>query len=355
MENMKNMNRRLSVFLMAMVLLLSLAAPAFAAGSGQYALCWPVLTTASGAKTITSSLGNRTAPVSGASTSHKGIDIGVPSGSAVLCTADGVVKFTGKTNARGNYVVIFHPNLGLTSVYQHLSSYSVRRDQQVSKGEAIGKSGATGNVSGPHLHFELVLTSSAPKSVDCAWEKNAQLLDGHYDNRLITYTFLDHASFSPSAFSAPATTAASVRTDRYYTIKNVGSGKMLNVYGSRSRSGTNVTVYQADNTSGQDFLFIAKGGGKYVLEPRCGRSCALNVNGYAAQQNSKVDIWKKSGHSTQSWLVEYSSAQNGYIIRSADNPTYVLTATGSKNSSDVRLAAYNPSSSYQVWTSEAFS
>lgn len=80
----------------------------------------------------------------------------------------------------------------------------------------------------------------------------------------------------------------------------------------------------------------------------------MNVNGYSAGANSKVDIWAKSGHSTQSWLIEYNSSLKGYVIRSANNSSYVLTATGSKDSSDVRLAAYNASDKYQVWTSSAF-
>lgn len=157
--------------------------------NGTYNLCWPVSTTASGYKTITSSLGVRNAPVAGASVNHKGIDIGIRTNSKVLATADGVVQFVGSNSARGKYVVIYHQSLGLTSVYQHLSSYSVKAGQSVSKGQEIARSGNTGNSSGPHLHFELVLTSSAPSSVDCAWASGAKLLDGHYANSLINYEF----------------------------------------------------------------------------------------------------------------------------------------------------------------------
>lgn len=156
--------------------------------TGTYSLCWPVSTTASGYKTITSSLGARNAPVAGASVNHKGIDIGVAN-AKVLATADGVVKFVGSNSARGKYVVVYHQSLGLTSVYQHLSSYSVKEGQSVSKGQEIARSGNTGNSSGPHLHFELVLTSSAPSSVDCAWVGGAKLLDGHYNNSLIRYEY----------------------------------------------------------------------------------------------------------------------------------------------------------------------
>ena len=157
--------------------------------TSTYSLCWPVSTTASNYKTITSSLGVRNAPVAGASVNHKGIDIGVGTNSKILATADGVVKFVGSNSARGKYVVIYHKSLGITSVYQHLSSYSVKVGQSVSKGQEIARSGNTGNSSGPHLHFELVLTGSAPSSVDCAWFSGAKLLDGHYSNSLIRYEY----------------------------------------------------------------------------------------------------------------------------------------------------------------------
>lgn len=154
-----------------------------------YRLCWPVSSSVYGYKTITSSLGARSAPVAGASVNHKGIDIGIPTGSKILSTADGQVMFVGSNSARGKYVVIYHQSIGLTSVYQHLSSYSVKAGQYVSKGQEIARSGNTGNSSGPHLHFELVLTSSAPSSVDCAWFTGVKLLDGHYNNSLIKYEY----------------------------------------------------------------------------------------------------------------------------------------------------------------------
>lgn len=155
----------------------------------QYNLCWPVSSSVSKYKNVTSSLGNRNDPISGAKASHKGIDIGIPTGSPVLATYGGVVKFVGSNSARGKYVVIYHQDIKLTSVYQHLSSYSVSVGQNVSKGQTIAKSGNTGKSTGPHLHFELVVSSKAPTSVDCAWQSGAQLIDGHYNSNLINYTY----------------------------------------------------------------------------------------------------------------------------------------------------------------------
>lgn len=160
--------------------------------SDKYNLCWPVSKSAANAKYVTSSLGYRNAPVAGATVNHKGIDIGVYNGTNVYATYGGVVTGVGNTNARGNYVVIYHGDIGLTSIYQHLSNYAVSYGQSVSKGQFIGESGSTGAVSGPHLHFELVKTDSQSQSnVDCAWRSGAQLIDGHYDNELINYYYKD--------------------------------------------------------------------------------------------------------------------------------------------------------------------
>lgn len=151
--------------------------------------------------------------------------------------------------------------------------------------------------------------------------------------------------------ASAASPKASVTTGKYVTIKNVGTGKYLNVYGSRSANNTNITVYQADGTSGQDFCFSKNGAG-YMLTPRCASRSAVNVYGYRTVAGSNLCVWGKSYSDTQTFLIE--AVNGGYIFRSANNPTYVITATGSSNSSNVNLQAYN-GSSYQIWTSSALS
>lgn len=155
--------------------------------------------------------------------------------------------------------------------------------------------------------------------------------------------------------STASDTDTVVKLGSYFTIKNLGSGKMLNVRGNSNKSSTNVTIYQADGTTGQNFQFFDNGAGGYTIQPQCAASCALNVYGQYSAADFNVNIWTKSGNSTQSWIVEYSSGQNGYIIRSADNTNYVLTAAGAENSSNVKLEQYDPSNTYQVWLSDAFS
>lgn len=119
-------------------------------GSGSGVLSWPLPYKAR----ITSYFGARTAPVAGASTYHRGIDIGVPVGTAVYSAADGYVVTKGYSSVRGNYVMVKHAN-NLYTFYQHLSSVTVSQGQNVKRGQTIARSGNTGIGSGPHLHFEV--------------------------------------------------------------------------------------------------------------------------------------------------------------------------------------------------------
>lgn len=101
---------------------------------------------------ITSYFGDREAPVAGASTSHKGIDIGAASGSAIKAAADGEVIVATYSPSAGNYIMINHGGSVFT-VYMHCSSIGVSVGQKVTQGQTIGAVGSTGYSTGPHLHF----------------------------------------------------------------------------------------------------------------------------------------------------------------------------------------------------------
>jgi murein DD-endopeptidase MepM/ murein hydrolase activator NlpD len=83
---------------------------------------------------------------------HRGTDFHAPSGTPVLASNDGVVIIAQGMFYEGNLVVIDHGQQ-FTSLYMHLSKIGVKVGQRVSKGELLGLSGATGRVTGPHLHF----------------------------------------------------------------------------------------------------------------------------------------------------------------------------------------------------------
>ena len=86
---------------------------------------------------------------------HFGVDIALPENSSVSSVSEGRVLFAEWTSETGFVIIIEHLN-GLTSVYKHNSSLSKTQGEYVRRGEVIGFSGNTGELtSGPHLHFEL--------------------------------------------------------------------------------------------------------------------------------------------------------------------------------------------------------
>ncbi|WP_424210881.1 transglycosylase family protein [Streptomyces sp. BI20] len=85
---------------------------------------------------------------------HTGVDFPVPTGTTVRAVGPGTVVTAGWSDAYGYQVVIRHAD-GRYSQYAHLSALSIGSGQSVSAGQRLGRSGATGNVTGPHLHFEI--------------------------------------------------------------------------------------------------------------------------------------------------------------------------------------------------------
>lgn len=85
---------------------------------------------------------------------HTGVDFLVPTGTSVQAAEAGQVVAAGWGGSYGYQVVLRHAD-GRYTQYAHLSAISVRIGQDVSTGQRIGRSGATGNVTGPHLHFEV--------------------------------------------------------------------------------------------------------------------------------------------------------------------------------------------------------
>ena len=85
--------------------------------------------------------------------SHTGIDFHAMTGTPVHAVGVGTVVSTGWGGAYGNQIVLRMAD-GMYTQYGHLSSIGVTVGQQVTAGQQIGLSGATGNATGPHLHFE---------------------------------------------------------------------------------------------------------------------------------------------------------------------------------------------------------
>ena len=117
-----------------------------------------------GALEVTSPFGPRVDPFLGRAALHTGIDLHEAEGDAVRATADGTVTIAGPDGGYGNLVEIDH-GAGLVTRYGHLSAVLVAPGQRVAAGVMVGRVGATGRATGPHLHYE---TRIAGEPVDPA-------------------------------------------------------------------------------------------------------------------------------------------------------------------------------------------
>lgn len=103
---------------------------------------------------LMSSFGGRTDPFSGEGAIHTGVDLSAPAGTPVRVAADGIIVHSGWRGGYGRLVIVDHGN-GLQTYYGHLSRFDVVTGQEVRRGDVIGKSGASGRVTSPHLHYEV--------------------------------------------------------------------------------------------------------------------------------------------------------------------------------------------------------
>ncbi len=111
---------------------------------------WPV----PGVSRVTSEFGNRLHPIFKKYKLHTGIDIGCPNNTTIVASNAGTVIKAGWNNSYGYMLMIDHGG-GIVTLYAHNTSLLVNTGDVVYKGQAVAKSGSTGNVTGPHLHFEV--------------------------------------------------------------------------------------------------------------------------------------------------------------------------------------------------------
>ncbi len=113
---------------------------------------WPTVS-----RKLTSGFGYRRDPITGKSAFHAGVDISGDIGDPIYAAGDGKVKESGFDRTRGNYIIITHRD-GLESWYMHLSVIGVKSEQRLTRGELIGEMGNSGRSTGPHLHFQVVVS-----------------------------------------------------------------------------------------------------------------------------------------------------------------------------------------------------
>ena len=124
------------------------ASQSFVSGSGS--MIFPV------AGTITDTFGWRTHPIFNRQIFHNGIDIGAEYGEPIHAAQSGTVISAGWIDGYGNTVMINHGG-GVVSLYGHNQSLAVSAGQSVSQGQVIAYCGSTGNSTGPHCHFEVLV------------------------------------------------------------------------------------------------------------------------------------------------------------------------------------------------------
>ncbi len=122
---------------------------------GTGSMTWPCPSS----RRITSDYGPRKSPTAGASTNHKGIDIGAMYGADIVAADSGRVLISTYSQSAGNYIVIDHGG-GICTVYMHASSRLVSVGDNVTRGQVIAKVGSTGYSTGNHLHFGVTVNGS---------------------------------------------------------------------------------------------------------------------------------------------------------------------------------------------------
>lgn len=107
---------------------------------------------------VTSAFGWRYHPISGEWSFHAGVDLGYAAGTPIPALFDGVVIQAGDyADGYGNQVLLYHPLFDGYTRYAHMSEIDVRVDEYVGQGTIIGLVGATGYVTGAHLHLEYIV------------------------------------------------------------------------------------------------------------------------------------------------------------------------------------------------------
>lgn len=127
---------------------------------------------------LTSRFGVRHHPILGYSLMHRGVDFGAVTGTPIMAAGDGVIDKAGRNGAYGNYIRIRH-NGEFSTAYAHMSRFAkgMSRGKRVRQGEIIGYVGATGRVTGPHLHFEILRNNKQVNPITVKLQ-GAQKLDG---------------------------------------------------------------------------------------------------------------------------------------------------------------------------------
>lgn len=110
---------------------------------------------------LSSGYGMRMHPILGYTRMHRGVDFAAPTGTPIYAAGRGVIKIIGRVHGYGNYIRIQH-TARYSTAYAHMSRFAhgMHVGTHVRQGEVIGYVGATGEATGPHLHYEVLVDNS---------------------------------------------------------------------------------------------------------------------------------------------------------------------------------------------------
>lgn len=153
---------------------------------------------------VTSGFGMRMHPLLGYSKMHKGVDFGAPMGTPIFAAGSGVIEQIGFNGSYGRYIRLRHAN-GVKTVYGHMSRFNKKlyRGARVNQGDVIAYVGSSGRSTGPHLHYEVVVSGRQvnPLSVKMASGRvlnGAQLAQFKSGQKQIQTEYVDLIKKSPA-------------------------------------------------------------------------------------------------------------------------------------------------------------
>lgn len=131
---------------------------------------------------LSSYYGNRKHPVLGYNRMHKGLDFSAPTGTPIMAAGDGVVERASWYGSFGNYVRIRH-NGTYKTIYAHMSKYGrgIKKGVRVQQGQIIGYVGATGRVTGRHLHYEVYMNGTQVNPLSLKIPSGIKLKEAAYE------------------------------------------------------------------------------------------------------------------------------------------------------------------------------
>lgn len=128
---------------------------------------------------------------------HEGVDFAAPTGAAIKCASDGTVARAGLSPTYGNFVEVDHGD-GFSTFYAHMSRRAATAGEHVKAGTLLGYVGATGHVTGPHLHFEVRKNEQQFDPMRVLGRTFASLDEIPFAGRMARATGLTRASGLPS-------------------------------------------------------------------------------------------------------------------------------------------------------------